>query len=208
MGEALNKFREANLLNLKNDFYYPVIVLISNGEVSHTNSESYLIHRLEKELEIIKKERYFNMAIKVSIALGKGVNRDLLQEFSSNNIVHLPHSINMFKRIIKYAIIPRGINPECYADEDDAECLYEPRLNWRWDFFSDRWNKIYYNDEENFIANDIEIYRKRFEDFEIWWEEVKYNPMLEECIIYKTNIIKNPNINKNLEKPIILPEIF
>jgi hypothetical protein len=172
--------------------FYPVIILISNG---HTNDG------WEKELEKLEKNKYFQKAIKVSIALGKGVFKDVLQRFATMDTVLIPHNINMFKRIIKYALIPRVLNVECCAGEDDG-FQFEPWMVWGDHFFQEDynyghehigwylWNNCYYQEKEDVVSNDIEIYRKKSDDSESWWEEQKYNPILDECIAYRINIEK------------------
>jgi uncharacterized protein YegL len=196
MGKAFCEFRRANLLPGKYNGVFPVIILISNGNANDTKTE------WKKELERLKQNKNFQEAIKVSIALGKGVFRDVLQEFSTNNTVLIPHNINMFKRIIKYAVIPRIFNVECCAGED-CGYEYEPWMVWGDHFFQEKynfgheyldfylWNKCFYRNDEDVMTDDIEIYRKRSNDSEIWWEEQRYNSLLDECIIYKTNVEKN-----------------
>ena len=202
--KALNEFRKANILNIENienienERIYPIIILISNGKI--VNSNGRITNELKNEFEIFNHDKMLRETIKVSIALGNGIFRNILQEFATMNTILIPHSINMFKRIIKYAVIPRGFNIECYADEDRGY-QYSPWMVWNDHFFQENynlghehiysWNKIFYNDIEDIIKpDDIDIYRKRYDNFEIWWEEQKYNPILDECIVYKTNIEK------------------
>jgi uncharacterized protein YegL len=192
LGKAINELGKANLLNREIEKCYPVIILISNG---NTKNE------WKAELENLNKNN--PSTINISIALGQGVFREDLQEFATMNTILIPHSIDMFKRIIKYAAIPRIFNAECCAGEDSGY-QYLPWMVWGDHFFQENfdyghehlgwfylWNKCYYQANEDITVNDIEIYRKRSNDIETWWEEQKYNPILDECIIYKTNVKNN-----------------
>jgi uncharacterized protein YegL len=185
----------------KRYMHYPVIILISNGNT---------IDGWNNELEKLEKNSYFKRAIKVSIALGTGVFKDVLQRFASMDTVLIPHNISILKRIIKYAVIPRILNVECCAGEDGGYQV-EPWMVWNDHFFQENynyghehigwyfWNKHYYQEKEDVVSNDIEIYRKRADDLESWWEEQKYNPILDECIVYKINVKKNSSSNNMWE---------
>jgi uncharacterized protein YegL len=76
MCRALNdKLSPKAFLNEATGSYKPVLFLLSDGDPTDD---------WEKGLELLKKNNWYNVAIKVAIAIGDDVNKDVLTKFAGN----------------------------------------------------------------------------------------------------------------------------
>lgn len=73
----------------------PAIILLSDGEPTS---------QFEEELEKLKQNPWFNVAIKIAIAIGDDANKDMLAKFTGNiEAVITVHNVNQLKKVIRTA---------------------------------------------------------------------------------------------------------
>jgi uncharacterized protein YegL len=78
--------------------FAPVIILLSDGEPTDDN--------YEKELAILKGNKWFHYAIKIAIAIGEDANKDVLKEFTGNaECVLEANNPEVLRKMIRFASI-------------------------------------------------------------------------------------------------------
>ena len=98
-GEACEKLREklnrkdGGFMQSASGSYAPVFILLSDGEPTDNYKNS---------LDKLKKNKWFDVGIKIAIAIGEDANKDVLAEFTGNReAVYTVHNVDALKKIIR-----------------------------------------------------------------------------------------------------------